>query len=96
MEKKDYKKALEDVIDHSIVADLPTDKVWVLLGQMKELTENYERNFIIIHLATNHSTKKHLCQVVLSGRRDHEIKKIMADITSSLEAELEKRRPKKV
>jgi len=96
MEKKDYKKAIDDIVDRDIPGELPTDKLWALLGEMTALSENYIRELAILQISSNHSNRKHLCQTILHGKLDDEILVIMASITASLRDELERRKSNKV
>jgi len=92
MEKKDYKKAIDNIVDKEILSNLPTDKLWVLLVEMTELSEDYERQLAIAQICSNHSNSKHLCQTILNGKCDEDIRRMVDSIITSLKEELERRK----
>jgi len=92
MEKKDYQKAIDNIVDDEILSNLPTDKLRILLGEMSDLSENYERELAIVQISSNHSNSKHLCQTILRGKHDDDIRRMIDSILVSLKEELEKRR----
>ena len=61
------------------VPELSEQRVRMLLMELEMLFEEYERENVIMYLASNYSVNKHLSFTSLRGMHDHEIKVIMEE-----------------
>jgi hypothetical protein len=76
----------------NILPELPTEKVTMLLIELDMILEDYKRDLAIMYLASNYSSKKHLCSTILKGKHDHEIKAAAAEVRTVLVKELAARK----
>jgi hypothetical protein len=84
---------IELVLDtQNILAEMPTEKVRMLLVELDMIMEDYTRDIAIIYISGNYSSKKHLCSVVLRGKHDHEIGDAVKGIREILVKELDGRK----
>ena len=61
------------------VPELTESRVRMLLMELEMLFEEYERENVIMYLASNYSVNKHLSFTAMRGMHDHEIKEIMEE-----------------
>ena len=61
------------------VPELTEQRVRMLLVELEMLFEEYERENVIMYLASNYSVNKHLSFTVLRGMHDSEIQEIMEE-----------------
>ena len=61
------------------VPELTESRVRMLLMELEMLFEDYERENVIMYLASNYSVNKHLSFTAMRGMHDHEIKEIMEE-----------------
>ena len=93
---KDYEAAIAKVVDPaSMLPDIPNDKIWLMMGELNEILEDFERELAIAYISCNHSGSKHLCQTILRGKTDEHIIEVMISVRTSMEEELRSRRKKK-
>jgi len=86
---------VELVLDpQTILPEMPTEKVRMLLIELDMIMEDYKRELAIIYISSNYSSKKHLCSTILRGKRDDEIKEAVAGVREVLVKEIEKRSKK--
>jgi len=84
---------LDFVLDpRSIVTEMPTEKVRMLLVELDMIMEDYVRDLAIAYLSSNYSSKKHLCTTVLKGKHDHEIKAAASVVKAFLITEIANRK----
>ena len=66
---------MELVLDpQTILPEMPTEKVKMLLVELDMVMDDYKRDLAIIYISSNYSSKKHLCSTVLRGKLDSEIR----------------------
>ena len=86
---------VELVLDpQTILPEMPTEKVRMLLIELDMIMEDYKRELAIIYISSNYSSKKHLCSTILRGKRDDEIAEAVAGVREVLVKEIEKRSKK--
>ncbi len=61
------------------VPELPEQRVRMLLFELEMLFEEYERENVIMYLASNYSVNKHLSFTAMRGMHDHEIQQLMEE-----------------
>jgi len=84
---------VELVMDtQNVIADMPTEKVRMLLIELDMIMDDYSRDLTIAYFCSNYSSKKHLCTTVLKGKHDHEIRATADDVKVILKNELAKRK----
>ena len=66
------------------VPELTESRVRMLLMELEMLFEEYERENVIMYLASNYSVNKHLSFTAMRGMHDHEIKGIMEETRTYL------------
>ena len=66
------------------VPELTEQRVRMLLVELEMLFEEYERENVIMYLASNYSVNKHLSFTVLRGMHDSEIQEIMEETRAYL------------
>ena len=66
------------------VPELTESRVRMLLMELEMLFEEYERENVIMYLASNYSVNKHLSFTAMRGMHDHEIKEIMEETRTYL------------
>ena len=66
------------------VPELTESRVRMLLMELEMLFEDYERENVIMYLASNYSVNKHLSFTAMRGMHDHEIKVIMEETRTYL------------
>ena len=66
------------------VPDLSEQRVRMLYMELEMLFEEYERENVIMYLASNYSVNKHLSFTVLRGMHDSEIQEIMEETRTYL------------
>jgi hypothetical protein len=79
----------------TILPLMPEEKVRMLLSELDMIMEDYTRDIAIVYIASNYSSKKHLCATILRGKHDHEIKAEVAKVREVLVEELKERKKKK-
>ena len=67
------------------VPELTESRVRMLLMELEMLFEEYERENVIMYLASNYSVNKHLSFTALRSMHDHEIKEIMEETRQYLD-----------
>jgi hypothetical protein len=93
--KRRYEDLVEMVLDpQTILPLMPEEKVRTLLSELDMIMEDYSRDIAIIYIASNYSSKKHLCSTILRGKHDHEIKEAVAKVREVLVEDLKERRKK--
>jgi len=78
----------------TILPGMSTDRVRVLLVELDVIMEDYQRDFAIVYLSANYSSKKHLCTTILAGKHDHEIKDAAKKVRAEIVKELNNRKAK--
>ena len=76
------------------VPELSESRVRMLLMELEMLFEEYERENVIMYLASNYSVNKHLSFTAMRGMHDYEIKELMEETRTYLKeylASLKKR-----
>lgn len=68
----------------NFVPELSESRVKMLLFELECLFEEYERENVIMYLASNYSVNKHLSFTALRGMHDSEIKEIMEETRTYL------------
>jgi len=91
------KSRCDDLIEHvldtqNILAEMPTEKVRMLLIELDMIMEDYTRDIAIIYISANYSSKKHLCATILRGKHDHEIRDAVKGVREILVNELKERK----
>lgn len=66
------------------VPELSETRVRMLLMELEMLFEEYERENVIMYLASNYSVNKHLSFTVLRSMHDSEIQEIMEETRAYL------------
>ena len=66
------------------VPELTESRVRMLLMELEMLFEEYERENVIMYLASNYSVNKHLSFTAMRGMHDHEIKELMEETRTYL------------
>ena len=66
------------------VPELTESRVRMLLMELEMLFEDYERENVIMYLASNYSVNKHLSFTAMRGMHDHEIKELMEETRTYL------------
>ena len=80
------------IVDPEIfICDIGDDKVRLLYMELLMLKEKYERENVIMYLASNYSNNKHLSMTALRSMHDHEIQQILDETIERVRAEKEKR-----
>jgi len=93
MEKEGYLEVLERVIDpDTMLAGMPGDKIWLLIGELEEIADDYEREMAITYLSCNHSEVKHLCTTYLRGKTDEFILEKLSCVKDAMQRELKRRK----
>ena len=82
-------KARNDIRDlivdpDKFVPELTEQRVRMLYYELEMLFEEYERENVIMYLASNYSVNKHLSFTAMRGMHDHEIKEIMEETRTYL------------
>ena len=70
------------------VPELQEQRVRMLLMELEMLFEEYERENVIMYLASNYSVNKHLSFSAMRGMHDYEIKQIMEETRDYLKSYL--------
>ena len=70
------------------VPDLSEQRVRMLYMELEMLFEEYERENVIMYLASNYSVNKHLSFTVLRSMYDPEIQEIMEETRTYLKNDL--------
>ena len=71
------------------VPELTESRVRMLLMELEMLFEDYERENVIMYLASNYSVNKHLSFTAMRGMHDHEIQEIMEETRTYLKEYLQ-------
>jgi len=96
MENKCRSDDLMEFLDpQTILPDMPTEKVKMLLMELDMITEDYNRDLAIVYLSSNYSSRKHVCSIILKGKHDDDVKKAAAGVRNILVNELDCRRSSK-
>jgi hypothetical protein len=66
------------------VPELTESRVRMLLMELEMLFEEYDRENVIMYLASNYSVNKHLSFTAMRGMHDHEIKELMEETRTYL------------
>ena len=91
-----YKERIDTVVDpDALLPGMPTDKVWMLLGETEELIRDFDRELAIAFLSCNLSEIKHLCTTVLRGKHDGYIKETLTKARDRMRSELDERKRSK-
>ena len=80
--RNDIKDLIVD--PEKFVPELSEQRVRMLLFELEMLFEEYERENVIMYLASNYSVNKHLSFTALRSMHDHEIKEIMEETRAYL------------
>ena len=75
MARNDIKTLIVD--PEKFVPDLTEHRVRMLLMELEMLFEEYERENVIMYLASNYSVNKHLSFTAMRGMYDDDIKELM-------------------
>ncbi len=86
-------KARNDIRDlivdpEKFVPELSESRVRMLLMELEMLFEEYERENVIMYLASNYSVNKHLSFSAMRGMHDHQIQEIMEETRAYLRSYL--------
>lgn len=86
-------KARNDIRDlivdpEKFVPELSESRVRMLLMELEMLFEEYERENVIMYLASNYSVNKHLSFSAMRGMHDHQIQEIMEETRAYLKSYL--------
>lgn len=93
MEERGYEETLKKIVNpETMVADMPNDKIWLLIGQAEDIASDYEREVAISYLSCNHSEIKHLCTTYLRGKTDEFIIEKLKYVKEAMNKEMERRR----
>ena len=76
----------------TFISDLSDDKVRLLYMEVRMLQEDYERENVIMYLASNYSNNKHLSMTALRSMHDHEIIELLNRAADTLKEEVDKRK----
>ncbi|MDR0778342.1 MAG: hypothetical protein LBE48_02740 [Methanomassiliicoccaceae archaeon] len=95
----DNKSRCDDLVGlvldpQTILPLMPEEKVRTLLAELDMIMEDYTRDIAIMYIASNYSSKKHLCSTILRGKHDHEIKEAVAKVREVLVEDLKERKRK--
>ena len=71
------------------VPELTESRVRMLLMELEMLFEEYDRENVIMYLASNYSVNKHLSFTAMRGMHDHEIQEIMEETRTYLKEYLQ-------
>ena len=74
------------------VPDLSEQRVRMLLFELEMLFEDYDRENVIMYLASNYSVNKHLSFTAMRGMYDDDIKEIMEETRTYLKTYLKELR----
>ena len=77
MARNDIKDLIVD--PEKFVPDLTEQRVRMLLVELEMLFEEYERENVIMYLASNYSVNKHLSFTAMRGMYDDDIKQLMEE-----------------
>ena len=81
------------IVDPEVfITDLSDDKVRLLYMEILLLQEDFERENVIMYLASNYSNNKHLSMTALRSMHDDEIKELLDRATATLKEEMAKRK----
>ena len=83
MPKNDIRTLIVD--PENFVPELSEQRVRMLYFELEMLFEDYERENVIMYLASNYSVNKHLSFTALRSMHDHEIKEIMEETRQYLD-----------
>lgn len=93
MNKEGYEDVLKNIVNPSVmIAEMSNDKIWLLLGELDDITDSYERELAISYLSGNHSEIKHLCTTYLRGKHDDYIMEMLEFAREEMQKELKTRR----
>ena len=86
-------KARNDIRDlivdpEKFVPELSESRVRMLLMELEMLFEEYERENVIMYLASNYSVNKHLSFSAMRGMHDSQIQEIMEETRTYLRSYL--------
>ncbi len=86
-------KARNDIRDlivdpEKFVPELSESRVRMLLMELEMLFEEYERENVIMYLASNYSVNKHLSFSAMRGMHDSQIQEIMEETRDYLKSYL--------
>ena len=86
MEDKPRRDIRTLIVDpDKFVPELSEQRVRMLFMELEMLFEEYERENVIMYLASNYSVNKHLSFTALRSMHDHEIKEIMEETRQYLD-----------
>ena len=71
------------------IPELTESRVRMLLMELEMLFEEYDRENVIMYLASNYSVNKHLSFTAMRGMHDHEIQEIMEETRTYLKEYLQ-------
>ena len=90
MEDKPRNDIRSLIVDpEKFVPDLTEQRVRMLFVELEMLFEEYERENVIMYLASNYSVNKHFSFTALRGMHDEEIKVIMEETRNYLRSYLD-------
>lgn len=96
MDENGCKDIFNKVIDpRSVLPEYPIDRIWMLMGELEDIVEDYDREVAILYISCNHSPSKHMCQTILRGKHDHEIMVVLEDVRTAMNDEVKSRRKNK-
>ena len=93
MARNDIKDLIVD--PEKFVPDLTEQRVRMLLLELEMLFEEYERENVIMYLASNYSVNKHLSFTAMRGMYDDDIKEIMEQTRTYLKTYLKELKEQK-
>ena len=80
--RNDIKSLIVD--PENFVPQLTEHRVRMLLFELESLFEEYERENVIMYLASNYSVNKHLSFTAMRGMYDDDIKQLMEETRTYL------------
>ena len=80
--RNDIKTLIVD--PENFVPQLSEHRVRMLLFELESLFEEYERENVIMYLASNYSVNKHLSFTAMRGMYDEDIKQLMEETRTYL------------
>lgn len=93
MEKREYEEFLNNVVNPALmVKEMPNDKIWLLLGELDDILDDFDRELAIAYIGGNHSENKHMCTTYLRGKNDEFIIEKMEFVRDHMQKELKERR----
>ena len=96
MDETELGTILDNVINpEAALINVTIDRMWMLLGEIDDILNDYGRDLAINFISSNFSVSKHMCQTLCRGKFDKEIMAILEDLRTFLREDIDRRKGKK-